>query len=344
MTKLSIVMPSKRDVLMSESSIQSALTYVKLRGDADFCLHDSSGDANKAKKYKALVSSSFKYIDATGFEARENWLGAVRASNGEYVNLLSNDDYLLSVGDPVKYEINKGIVGYIPNFLIWNGIDGVTGKRNFGITGSTASDRVRELFVNTKGANVAICSAFERKLLSEVWSLAFDNHPIKNIYWDLAVTAALVSSGTVLQDKSSTYIYNSANLRETESITSTMEKLFRDSVVSDRASLFHLLLIAIDSFILIARANSPVHREEIIQAAQYSFAQYCNLFISSFKKNKSAYVAKEVAIIEKVDTNFSGFQGLLDWALSVVEIFEPKIIQEYKNFYFISIGKRWGFF
>jgi len=344
MTNLTIAMPSNRDVLESATSIQSTLNYVNLRNDTEFCLHDNSGDRSKAEKYKSLVNKSFSYIDASGFGVVQNWLGAINSGNGDYLNMIGDDDYLFSVGSPVKYEINKELAGYVPNFLVWNNEDGVTEKRNFGITGTTASDRIKEWFKNANGINVAVYCAIKKNLLSEIWSLGINSHPIKAPYWDWAVGCALVSSGKLHQDKSSIFVYNNQNWRTIKKTTSLVKKMFDSAAINNRAPLFILLLHAIDSFILIARATSPVERNEIIQAAQFAFATYCSSFIDSFRKDKSFFLPREVATIEMIDTNSGGFQGLLNWALNVIESFEPGIVDGYKEFYSASIEKHWGYY
>ena len=342
MTDLSIFMPSNRNYSDSRSSIESAMTYTKLRDGSELCVCDNSGDFNKSSQLTAFKSHSFQFIEAPGTSGSENFLKAMNSTNGRYIHRLDDDDHILSTGNSIKYEFDKKIAGYAPNFIIWDKGKGIIQTKSRGIKDLKAKDRINSYMQIANGNNVTFYSAISRSLSLDINNTIFNLHPIKGGYWDWAITLAYVSSGVLLEDHSTLHVYNLENWRDGEQINKGISKIFSGVGSGNRGHLFLRLLLAIDSFLLIARNTSPINRDEASEAAQFAFAKYCTSFMQLYEKNKKNFLPAEIESIEKIHTNHGGFLGLLHWALNIVEIFEPSIINQYKVFYFACLEKKWG--
>lgn len=341
---LSIFMNSNRSYDDSRPSIESAITYTKLRNNSELCIVDNSGDMNKSAQYAQLKNSSFQFVEAPGISGRENFLKAMNSTNGRYIQSLGDDDYVLSTGNSVQYNFDQKIAGYAPNFVIWDKRKGITKTKSLGIKGANAKDRISAYMQTSNGDNVTFYSAINRNLCLDINNTIFNLHPIKGGYWDWAIVLGYLSSGVLLEDHSTLYIYNLENWRNGELIDKGISKMFSGIGAGNRGHLFIRLLLALDSFLLVARKTTPINRDEALEGAQFAFASYCTSFMQLYQQNRQSFLPAEIDLIEKIHTNYGGFIGLLRWALDVIEIFEPSIIKQYKEFYFACLEKKWGDF
>lgn len=342
--KLSICMPSHRSLIDSQGSIDSAITYSLQRKLAEVSISDNSGDESKSLKYSMNQSGMLKYSNTNGLNESENWFSAAYKSSGAYIGFLADDDYLLAVGPTIEYNLDKNIVGYRPNFAVWEEGRGIICTSTFSIQNKTAKERVASYFKNARGNNNTLYSFIQRDISLEINSLVMNHHPTKGGYYDWAIVLAYLSCGVLLPDHSSLYVYDNCNWSGTQDqVNSRIMGLMKKCGLSSRGLIFLPLMLAIDSFILIARESSPIDRVEVLEAASFAFQAYANNFLNFYSCNKSDFTEMEILTIETM-INTRGLSNLLTAALKTIEAFEPKIIDQYKIFYLASIGKPWGKF
>ena len=344
MTKLSICIPSHRNLINSQGSIDSAISYASQRKMVELCVSDNSGDNDKPLKYSAMQGDKLRYSLATGLNESQNWLNSANISTGSYIGFLADDDYLLALGPDTHYQLDNNIIGYRPNFAVWEKDRGIVRTNNFSIIENTARERVEAYFKNAKGNNNTLYSFIKRDLSLDINCLVMDHHPIKGGHYDWAIVLAYVSSGNLLPDHSTLYVYDNANWSGTQDeINNACKSLMKKGGISERGVLFLPLLLAIDSFILIARESSTISRVELLEAASLAFQGYANNFLQFYSLNKSQFFQKEIMAIEAMSKT-TGLSNLLNSALKIIESFEPKIIDQYRIFYLASIGKEWAKF
>lgn len=256
---------------------------------------------------------------------------------------MADDDFLIALGPSQILKLDDNISGYRPNFAVWEKDLGITRVTNFSIIGKTAKERIQCYTKNSKGNNNTLYSFFKRELVIDIANLcAF--HPVKSGYYDWAIVLAYASSGNIYTDNSTLYIYDNHNWSAAKNIVdSSIKNLLIKGGLDDRAPLFLNLLLAIDSFILIARRSSPIDNFEKLDAAMYSFAGYLNVFIRKFNLNKILFTQSEINAITQL-SGTKGLSELLTSALNVLEAYNPELIIPYMEFYFISIDHKWGQF
>jgi hypothetical protein len=344
MSNLSICIPSHRNLIDSQRSIDSAIDYSLQREGVEVSISDNSNDQYKSSKYSSKSIFNLKYEFTPKLNESENWYNSAKNSTGEYLGFLADDDYIISIGQNSEFETDKKIVGYRPNFAIWENERGIIGFTNFECSEITAKDRVASYFKNCKGNNNTLYSFIKRNISLDINTLVMQHHPVKSGYYDWAIVLAYISSGALLSDHSSLYVYDNCNWSgPQERINDAIMKLMLKGGLDTRGHLFLPLLLAVDSFILIARKTSPVDRAEVLEAASYAFQIYANHFINSYVHNPSQFLPQEIIAISEMRET-TGLSKLLLAALKVIEAYTPQIVDQYKELYQASIGEAWGKF
>jgi len=338
-------MPSNRDLNNSKRSIDSVINYISQNNNFEFTVSDNSNDINKKDKYSSNTFSNFNYLFNPNISESENWFNSSKNSTGHFIGFIGDDDYLISVGPSCKYEKGNKIIGYRPNFVVWEEGKGILKTTNFNINQLSAKDRVVSYFNNCNGNNNSLFSFIRSDISKSLSVLCKSSHPLKNSgYYDWAVVLAYVSSGFLLQDNSSVYIYDNRNWSgTTEDIDSKIKNLFKKDGLDDRGNLFLFLLLALDSFILIGRKSSPVDRHELFEAAQFTLVSYANAFFDFYLKNQQLYLHNEQLAINDLK-NLSQPLDVMNQLLKILETYNESLIDPYLFFYRSSVELDWGYF
>ena len=337
-------MPSNRDFKDSRRSIDSVVNFISQKQNFEFIVSDNSTDINKNNYYSNHSALNFKYLYDSTLNESENWFNSSKNSSGHYIGYIGDDDFLIPVGSSFVYDKNVLISGYRPNFVVWEESKGIVSGSNFPIDQVTAKDRVNAYFNNNKGNNNSLFS-FIRSDISRSVSVACLNHPLRNAgYYDWAIVLAYVSSGLLLQDNSSIYIYDNRNWSGTnKDIESKIKSLFHRAGLDDRANLFLLLLLALDSFILIGRKSSPIDRHELFDAAQFSLITYTNSFFNFYQNNRNLYHHNEQIVINELHGLNQPLE-IMNQLLKILESYNGSLIDPYLFFYSSTVELEWGSF
>lgn len=340
---LSICIPSNREHSCSKATISSALNFCDL-SNSQLVVSDNSNDIKKSNFWESISLDFFEYDSNAPLESNDNWHNAVKKSNGLYNGILSDDDLILNIDKSTVdyFDIHsKNILGIKPIIQLWNENVGTYKTNNFNISDDAAKNRVHAYLTKSNGNNTTLYSFYKKDIFYDLISLSL-HHPTKGGYTDWAFVCGLVSSGKILVDPSKMLLYKNNNWFGTqEHINAQDSLLYENCGLSNRGSFFGSLFRALDSFIYIARKNSPVERPEIIEAAKYAFELNISNFQEKYKKNSNQFTEEEGRVISKI--NLSNTLGNnLEISLKIVEVFKKDLVNKYINFYYESLKLDWG--
>ncbi|MFA6395839.1 MAG: hypothetical protein WCW84_07720 [Sulfurimonas sp.] len=345
MLEHSICIASNRSLIQSKASLSSAIGYVELT-NSELIISDNSSEISKEIWCKNKISNKVKYLTLPGSNSRENNLNAYSNATGEYISWLHDDDFLVKL-DPtfsMQKTADKRCVGFRPSVALWDEHTGISKSTNFSIIGNTAKERVKEYFCLNGGNNTTFFSFMKREIILNITDLYTNSHPTIGTYCDWAVVLAYISSGNILHNPSSLYIYNNHNWSgDAAKIHAAIEKQFTDVGLQSRSQLFLPLLTGLDSFILICRETSPIARDEIYEAGIEALVMYLKSFLARYGQNKTLFTPNEQKTIEEMAVAV-GIKNILNAALKVIDVHAPEIVEKYKLFYRVSIGCEWGDF
>ena len=340
---LTICMPSNRDLIDSRGSISSAINFCDLT-NSELIVSDNSNDIKKSNYWSNLNLNFLKYDSEAPSDSNNNWYNALSKSEGLYAGVLSDDDLILNIDHPVmEYNeiYNNNILGIKPIIQLWNGSVGAYNINNFNISDDTAKLRLISYLNNANGNNTTLYSFYNKKVFLDLLKLSL-SHPTRGGYTDWAFVAGLVSSGKILVDSSKLLLYKNTNWFGTqEYINEQDRKLYEKAGLNERLYLFGKLLRALDSFIYVIRKNSPVTREEAIDAAFYIYEVNFKGFLNDIKINNINYNNFEKKISLKIDIA-SHIEEKLNLTLDVIESLDSELSKKYKIFYENALETEWG--
>ena len=293
MISRSIAMPSHRGYKDSFDAIHSARQYAEKTG-CELKILDNSG---------SQIKSGFDIITSPkDSPMMTNFYQAFINSTGDYVLMAQDDDLIFSISDIVP---EGDCIGIQPTLMAFTPQHGILKIYSMANSHDMAQDRVIEYMDNNNGSNLALFSFWRRDILASVLDLWCNAHPTKGAYADWAVVNALMSSGKVIRDVGTVYFKNIDNWAGDQAACDAESKrLFTDCGYEHMAG-HSAMLHAIDSFIMVARKDSPVSYDERIKAALSC------MFPFTFEQ------IKEVMVVN----------GLF---------------KSYCEFYEYAVGKKWG--
>ena len=339
---LSICIPSNRTYQGSRASISSAINFCDLSG-SELVVSDNSNDVNKSNFWDNIKLDFFNYNSNTPPEAHHNWYNAQNNSKGLYTCMLSDDDLIFNIENPVvdyRDLYKNDIFGIKPIIKLWTNESGTYRTNSFSITDETAMQRVCSYYKNANGNNTTLFSFYRNNIHHDLMELALC-HPTRGGYVDWAFVTALVSSGKILLDTSKLLLYKNTNWTGTqEDIDKKAQKLFEDCGLTERGKLFEDLLGGIDSFIFVARKTSPVNRQEILDAGKNIYALNIRNFCKNYNLKPSKFTEEEGRLIQKLEKT-EKFENCLDLSLKIIELLRGDLVSKYIKFYEKSLEKDW---
>lgn len=338
----SIAIPSKKNFEDSYASLNSAIDYARLN-NVEVHISDNSNDEKKCSAYKKMNAKNVNYFLSNAENAIENFLISKSNVTTQYSSFMADDDLILTLNNK-KLEVNKSIIGYRPNFAVWDKKYGLLSFSNFNISESKSVNRLKEYFSKCKGNNNTLYSFFHHSMISDIYNLNALHHPLKVGYNDWAIVLACLAEGYLISDPNTLYVYDNENwtLTNMKEWDQKIERVFSADHSNKNLARYLNLLISLDSFIFIARASSSLkNKEEKLESAIFALLSYKNAFLDFYEKNKSKFNILEQKRIEIFKYCFS-FQEILKQILFVLENIIPERIQSFQNFYYEAIEKKWG--
>lgn len=346
MSNLSICIPSKRKLIDSKNSIESALHYINNSKNTEFHISDNSEDPAKKEYFDAIVNPNIHYKDSKGADAPLNWRNAISSASGDFIGILNDDDLLIKIDPTTSLDSSELVncIGFRPNIAVWEKEKGIVRQTSFEIVGETALQRVQKYFQINQGNNNTIYSFMRKDILKDIHYLNFEANPTGGWYNDWAMVLGYVSSGNIFTDHSSLYIYDNHNWAGTsQEITARIESLFTGCGLIKRSIIFLPLFNAIDSFIFIGRKSTPISRQEALDAGIFALTLYLKSFIQSFQKNPDVFTEIEKNTIRILISSI-GLREILNAVLEVINAHAPEATDKYRYFYTTALGCEWGYF
>lgn len=331
-------MPSNRTLAKAKKSIDSVMNFISGTG-IEFVISDNSGDADKASYIRTLAQEQINHIKGPP-AAFDNWQNSISLATSDFVMVVSDDDIIVNLfGSPFESIKNVGedVVGFRPGVVVFNPKAGLLKTTTFGLVASTAKERVEEYFKNAKGMNSTLFSAWRKDVLLGIYD-SFNAHPTRGEYADWAIVLAFVSSGRVLEEKSTALFYNNENWSGNQGfITTAISKLFTNVGLPSIDQKHLSLLQGIDSYILIRRKNSPVSQQERLDAANLALIAYLKPYIQA--SEGPAFTGLEKSLIQSLSKS-KGQESIFASIYAI--LLYLGLSAKYERFYKEVIGKDWG--
>jgi len=337
----SVCIPSVRPLASSRTTFRSAERYASDRGDTEIIVADNSGDEEKLKFLDKR--ENFVSIQTTGLSESLNWNAAFDKSSGEWVSFLSDDDFLFCLGpEGDAGQIDSAVIGIVPCIAIWNESRGVYDHRNISIAGLTAKDRVSQYGRLARGNNNALFGFFRRQARVLVQDHVLMHPTRMQGYNDWAITFMFLAEGNFINDPASLLVYNNQNwCGNSEEIQKKIDRLFVNVGFKATDSRQLHLLLGLDCFIGIMRANSSLGTREKFDAAMWCLMEYLKSHICAMRQNPSAYTQAEQNLWLGQNLRFS-FKELFDALSESVVLISPALEHDYRQFHKAAIEADWG--
>ena len=128
----------------SYSSLNSAIDYARLN-NVEVHISDNSNDEKKYSAYKKINEKNVNYFLSNAENAIENHLISKSKVTTQYSSFMADDDLILTLNNK-KLEVNNSIIGYRPNFAVWDKQYGLLSFSNFNITESKSVRPIKRVF------------------------------------------------------------------------------------------------------------------------------------------------------------------------------------------------------
>lgn len=340
--RLSIGIPSNRPLAQSRDSIASARAFC-LRNGYNLVVSDNSGDSDKRAWLKDVMQGDgLTHIDSPPCDMMDNWFQAFHATTGDFVLMMGDDDAIFAYEDaPAFSGLAADVVGIRPAIAGYGKAEGIVRMYNSGIFAERGAERVLEYMKTANGANLGIFTFWRRDVFEPIMELWLKSHPTKSTYCDWAVMAALSSCGKVIRHPASCYFYNLQNwLGDAEFIKAQVEKAYAKGGLPPGTAAYERVLNALDSFVFINRAASPLTYEERFIAAAFTM----DLYLKPYRENLPVHSGHaNAANINKVSQKLVGEDDIpkvLTILLEIAEAIQPGLAERYRAFNAIATGGR----
>jgi len=274
----------------------------------------------------------------------QNWFAAFNGTDGDYVLMMGDDDRIISLGSSIDTGgIAPDVAGIRPTILAYLDPRGITNINFAGINSDKPAERIIEHLKSSNGANLGIFSYWRRDVFKSIMELHFLSHPTKGTYSDWALMNGLVSSGKVIKAPMSCYFYDIKNwMGDADFVQRQVERAFEASGLPGSAAAYATVLNALDSFIYVARKDSPLSREERISTGLFCFTMLLENFSQRIPAAATHPNAKEISGLAHKLIGNRNAAGLFDIAIGIVAALQDGLDEKYKAFFEEATGYAYG--
>ena len=342
--KLCIGIPSNRALDRCEDSIRSAVELCR-RNNIGLYVSDNSGDETKKAALSEIVQG-----DGLRYESRppcgmiENWFDAFNGTEGDYVLMMGDDDKVFSYGSMLDLStIADDVAGVRPTVMAYLDPRGISNINFSEIRRDKPMERIVEHIKTSNGSNIGICSFWRRDIFKSIMELHFHAHPTKGTYCDWSLMNGLGSSGKVVKNPMMCYFYDVHNwMGDAAFVQRQVERAFESSGLPGSAAAYATVLNALDSFIYVARHDSPLSREDRISTGLFCLTMLLENFSQRIPASSSHPNAKAIhALAHKLIGNRNA-ASLFDITLGIVAELQGGLDEKYKTFFEQATGHTYG--
>jgi len=341
--RLCIGMPSNRRIADCAPMVQSAVDYCRTH-NIRFFISDNSGEAEKVSVLSEMVQG-----EGLGYAARppcgitENWFSAFNGVEGDYILMMGDDDKVFSLGDcPPFGDLPPDVVGIRPAVLAF-GPRGITNVNLSGIRSDKPMERIVEHVKSSNGLNTGIFSFWRRDVFKSIMELHFYHHPTKGMYCDWALMNGLVSSGKVIKNPMMCYFYDVHNwMGDADFVQKQVARAFESAGLPGSAAPYATVLNALDSFIYVARQDTPLSREDRVSAGLFCLTMLLENFSQRIPSATAHPNAREISVLAHKLIGNRNAASLFDIALGIIGALQEGLDGKYKTFFEKATGYAYG--
>lgn len=325
----SICIPSNRNLKLVQENIETTLHYVQSSNDIELVIADNSNDKSKESFLGNLKNDKFNYLISEFKKPTDNFFHCLNESKGKFVSNIGDDDKIIRLGDKKFENISDDVVGFRPSFVVYTKDYGVINFSNFSIIENSALLRINEYFKKNGGNNNTLYSFFKKNIVLDVQKL-IQKHPFRNTgYFDWSIVLAYIAEGKIISDPSTVIFYDNTRWTTTEQISSSITDLFINEDLNPKLADYLFMLLAIDSFILLARKNSRLDYQERFSTAFTIMNSYLDNFFKSI--NTIKFDATEINMINQM-MSYSDFNNKFRVFLKIIDYLSPGKSAAYEFF------------
>jgi hypothetical protein len=338
MSLLTICMPSKRTLEGSRPSIDSAYAFCKARG-AVAVVADNSGDPEKAA-YLATLAPFVIRVESSAPDAVANFTFAIGQATTPFVMLMGDDDFLHHLPGRPSIDLSTlpaDHVGVRPMTEVFIPDKGTIRRKEFAIANSDPAGRIHEYLGVAGGDNSAFYSIFRREPYLSLLDLFNAAHPTRGAYCDWSQVEAMFSCGKMAYDGSILFRYNFHQWSTPELIAESDRKLYTSAGLSEDSNRYMVLLRYLDTFIMVARAGSPLGRSRALDAAQRGVTPFMEGFVRTVRQHPENYDAEFRYLVDMAAASGDHMEKL-QIAFLMADRVKPGLKDGYVSFFRAAMG------
>lgn len=343
-SRLCIGIPSNRPLAACESALQSAVDYCRAQGVRLFVSDNSGDEAKKSRLTEMITGEGLTYVSRAPCGMMENWLTAFNGTEGEYVLMMGDDDKVVSIGSPLDMStVAPDVAGVRPSILAYLDPRGITNINFTGIKSAKPIERIVEHIKSSNGSNIGIFSFWRRDIFKSIMELHFQSHPTKGTYSDWALMNGLVSSGKVVRNPMSCYFYDVHNwMGDADFVQGQLAKAFEASGLPASAAVYATVLNAMDSFIYVARKDSPLSKEDRTAAGLFCLNMLLENYAQRIPATSAHPNAKAISALSHKLIGNKNAASLFDISLGIIGEMQDGLANKYKIFFEEATGYAFG--
>jgi hypothetical protein len=210
--KLSVIVPSNRDSLGAYARIMQACSWAS--DTIEVVVRDNSGSAQKRTVLEAIQQPNCRIIIAEPCDANTNFQEGLRASTGEFVVFLGDDDGgldrgMAAIGATAARVADDPSVAGITGAYVLEQTDTSYIVSYPKVDSAAVADRVSG-YLGYQGPNLIFYSAVRRSVLIDTWAFIL-GHPLSLSFHDHFFSLIYLLSGRFVHVGRVAFIYDNAN-------------------------------------------------------------------------------------------------------------------------------------
>ncbi|KAA3516816.1 hypothetical protein GOZ96_11115 [Agrobacterium vitis] len=332
MSQLSIVVPSRRSLVQSRFSLETAVICAE-KLDAVLIVSDNSGDPAKAEWLQGL-GGRVRYLHSSAEDAVANLVNALDHVATPFLMPFADDDAVyvldgLPVGD--LSSLPQDVIGVRPRTMIWRDDAGVADVVTANLDADGPSARIQQYVDTTGGNNALYYSIFRSQLFAGVLKTFNAHHPTRGAYCDWSFVAAFLCCGKVLHDPALIYCYDLGQWNSVATLETSFDTLLLQVGLPATARHYHEFLLFLDLHSLLGWRGLPFAPHDRGDGLQANIRFNLRVFCNRVARQPDLY-PQEVKDAVVALGNSTDPETLFATILPVADSLRPGLAGEYRRY------------
>lgn len=337
--KLSLIVPSNRDSLGAYARIMQACSWAS--DTIEVVVRDNSGSAQKRRVLEAIQRPNCRIIIAEPCDANTNFQEGLRASTGEFVVFLGDDDGgldrgMAAIGAMADRVAEDMTVAGITGAYVLEQTDTSYIVSYPKVDSAAVADRVSG-YLGYQGPNRIFYSAVRRSVLTDTWAFILD-HPLSLSFHDHFFSLIYLLSGRFVHVGRLAFIYDNANW-ETAGVGADRDiKAYAAAGLDPAIRQLQWMLCGFEGASIILQSRfglrySPAERQAM--ANQWFEVMFRRFVGDANARYESELMAEANRLHEKWRQGFPNFQleNLLADICDFIRLTSPEKAEAYRAFW-----------